>query len=152
MENSRYYSKTLEALKSLSNEEITKRYLKRNHKNQQKLNTILDVVINKRQDDQETFVYGALACLEGSNLSHIILEVFQKNNPTVINAGYQFKVENIISDINKILNDNPVLVIQSRKNRNVVSDYISETIEDYVANVLIEKVLTPVLQNEITVQ
>lgn len=149
MEKKKYYSKTLENLKKIDNEELIKRYLKKNHKNQEKLGKTINVVINKREDDGVTFIYGAIACLEGKNLSHILFEVFHKNNSAVINAGYQFKVENIVSDINTILNDNQVLTLQSRKNANELSDFVKETVEEFVGDILIDKVLTPILQKDI---
>ena len=71
---------------------------------------------------------------------------------TFVDDGiYQFKIENIVADLNTILNDNVVIVLQARKDRNKVSPLIKEIVEDYVYTILTDKVLTAVLGNKVSI-
>ena len=131
--------------------DLARRYLKKNHKNQPKLVDSFNNIINIRETDSDNIKYGAVACLDGACLNYIFATVFEKYNHMVVNAGYQFRLENMVADLNDVLNDNAVAVLQAGKDREKVSPIIKSIVKDYVDNVLIDKVLTTVLGNKISI-
>ena len=151
MERYRHKRNVMHNLLAVSDLELAKRYLKKNHRNQQKLVDAFNAVINIRETDSDNFKYGAVACLDGACLDYIFIEVFEKINPLIANAGYQFRIENIVADLNKVLNDNVMIVLLARKDRTKVAAEIKEIIADFVNNVLTDKVLTAVLGNKVTI-
>ena len=148
------YNHKRNALHSLLLEDdlvLAKRYLKKNQRVQQRLVDAFNDVVNIREENSNTFKYGAVACLDGACLDYIFAEVFEKINPILLGNGYQFKIENIVADLNTILNDNVVIVLQARKDRTRVSPLIKEIVEDYVYTILTDKVLTAVLGNKVSI-
>ena len=150
MERNKHKRNAIHNLLAISDVELAKRYVKRNHKSQQKLIDTFNYIINIREED-DTVKYGAVACWEGACLDYIYKQIFEKFNSILINAGYQFKVENIVADLNKLLNDNAIIVIMARKDTEHVAQSIKDIVSDFANNVMTDKVLATVLGNKVTI-
>jgi len=151
MERYNYKRNALHSLLVEDDLVLARRYLKKNQTFQQKLVDAFNEVVNIREENTNTFKYGAVACLDGACLDYIFAEVFEKINPIIMGNGYQFKIENIVADLNRVLNDNAVIVLQARKDRTKVSPLIKEIVEDYVYTILTDKVLTAVFGNKVSI-
>ena len=133
--------KTIIELSNLSSEQLADRYLKRNHKNQASFHTRFHEVVNIRnQENTDAFKYGAVACLEGPNLDYISVSLFKKVNSIAINNGYQLKVEQIISDLNKVLNNNAAETIRSSTSKQL-TPYVKTTVDYFINEILLNKTL-----------
>jgi len=149
MERSQHKRTTIHSLLAIDNIELVKRYLRKSRRVQEKLIDAFNDVINIRDFESNNFKYGAVACLNGACLDYIYAEVFEKINSIVTDAGFEFRIENIVSDLNRVLNDNAVTVLQARKDTEHVAPAIKKIVQDYVNNVLTDKVLVTALGSDI---
>ena len=134
--------KTIIELSNLTSVQLADRYLKPNHKGQATFDIRFHEVVNIRNtENPDAFKYGAVACLEGANLQYIKSSIFKKVNSVAINNGYQLKLEQIIADLNKILNNNAAETIRSSAFKDSTTPYVETTVDYFINEILLNRTL-----------
>lgn len=134
-------SEVLKKLNNMPEQELIKRYIKRHHAHNPTLRAQFLEELNK-SDDDNNFVYSAVTILQGANLNHIYSEVFKKYYETLINLGYQFRIDALLSDLTDLFNEDTNATLEASDLPNNLSPYVTAKIKKF-SEIIDNKVITP---------
>lgn len=144
-------SETLKKLNNMTELEVIKRYIKRHHAHGDGLRKQFNEELN-RADDKNNFIHSSVTCLADletkkfANIQYIYDNVFKKYYSTLIDMGYQFKVNNILSDLTDLFNEDTEATLEAADLPDRVSPYVKEVVTAY-SNILNDKVIEKLKNN-----
>ena len=134
-------SKVLTKLSSMSDVELIKRYIKRHHAHNPTLRAQFLEELN-RSDDENNFIYSAVTILKGVNLNPIYSEVFKQYYETLINHGYQFRIDALLSDLTDLFNEDTAATLDASDLPNSLSPYVVAKIKSFT-EIIDTKIMEP---------
>ena len=138
-------SKTLNKLNSMTEQEIIKRYIKKHHAHSPTLRSQFREELNK-SDKDNNYIHSSVTVLQGANLNYIYSELFKKYYSTLIDLGYQFRVENLLDDLTDLFNEDTDSTLEASDLPNRLSSYVQDVVAAY-DRVLSTKVIEPLKTN-----
>ena len=138
---------TIDTLARMSNRELANRYFKKLTPNQENLDDQFNFIVNKTMDKNlNRQKYNIILYTGLVNMQYIYDQI--SGLEAVVNGiGCQFKMENLINDINESLKDNALDLAKAKNaNPNVVFAVVQEIINKFVNDIITNKALVAVAE------
>ena len=144
---------TIHNLRNANIDDLAKRYVKRKSGLTTEFSKAFETSINSKKIDG-FYNYGILhlVCERSQNsLDYLYNQIFKETSDILELNGYQLRIDNVLEDFNLVLNDDIMVLLELRKEKNVDKflPYIEKKVDMFV-NDIMSKVLNRVLGNNLT--
>jgi len=142
-------SNLMNSLAAMSNRDLANRYFKKLTPNQEKLDEQFNTIVNKTMDKTVNRQKYNIILYTGIVNMQYIYDKISGLEAVVNGVGCQFRIENLINDINESLKENALeLALCKKENPNVEFPVVKEIADFFVDTLLTDKALVAVAERQ----